>query len=595
MLFLALLCCIVVQVAVSDTRRGVGVDAGDAAMLLKVSADFAVRSPSDHEVGRTFETLAAKPGVSEEDAYKPIIAYARSMMADGRQDEVFDFLSTLSSMVSLDKENAERLAFILDMYVLLGSAADETGMSNVSIEYYTRGLNLAEEVGDERSIPRFLNNIGVSYFRLGDMEKAEDYFTQALDRNKRLGFNYDLFLNYNNLAEVDLRRNHLDNALDDALKAMQYLHGAEEAKQTEGMEGYIQSLIATIYISKQEYHIARSYVENAIGQLRVDGMEADLFESYMINSELFLHEQQPDSALKWVGNALQLVQDRSLNMRSNALERLSQIEDRQGKTAESLAHLREAYALRDSLANIEKIKRMEQCQKIYEVERKNRLDMQSASGLTGLSLYLFIALCVVLMFLLLQWIERRKARKAAENVQARMEQLEQEHESANEAARRESNEQKARLDLLHRQLTNFTIQKLRNGQQTEEMVHDIRRLVNDSGARTKDIKDELSKMLSKISVHKSGDDWTEFNYYFERVNTAFYRNLKAAHPDITEKQKRLCALLYLGLNTKEIAQIMYREVRSIESSRSRLRKKLGLGEDDNLNDYFQKFAEDNEE
>lgn len=515
-------------------------------------------------------------------------------MAEGRQDEVFDFLSTLSSMVDIDKDNPARIAFILDMYVLLGSAADETGMSNVSIEYYTRGLNLAEEAGDERSIPRFLNNIGVSYYRLGDMEKAEDYFTQALDRNKRLGMNYDLFLNYNNLAEVDLQRNHLDNALDDALKAMQYLHGADDTKSVEGLEGYIQSLIATIYISKKEYHIARSYVENAISQLRVDGMESDLFESYMINSELFLHEQQPDSALKWVGNALQLVQGRSLNMRSNALERLSQIEDRQGKTATSLAHLREAYALRDSLANIEKIKRMEQCQKIYEVERKNRLDMQSASSLTGLSLYLFIALCLVVLFLLLQWIEHRKARKSAELLQTRLEQLEQAHEAENEAARRESNGQKARLDLLYRQLTNFTIQKLRSGQQTEELVYDMRKLMNESLTRSKDIKDELAKMLSKISVHKSSDDWTEFNYYFERVNTAFYRKLKAAHPDITEKQKRLCALLYLGLNTKEIAQIMYREVRSIESSRSRLRKKLGLGEDDNLNDYFQKFAEDNE-
>lgn len=596
-LILVAVCCLLLQTVVSDSRRGSEIIIDKVLMLSKVTSDFAARHPSDVEVVEKLRSITAvTSNVRAQQIYKYIISYARNMMAEGRQVDVFDLLSSLASLVELDKGDVDKTAFILDMYVLLGAAADETGMSNICMEYYTRGLSLAEEIGEEKYLPRFYNNIGVSYFRLGDVDKAESYFKRALDLNKRLGLNYDLFLNYNNLSEVDLQRNQLDEALDDALNAMQYLHGAaDKDKPAVNMEGYIQSVIATIYINKKEYHIARSYVENAITQQRRDAMNSDLFESYLINSELFLHEQKPDSALKWVNNALALLSDQSFNMRSNALERLSRIENSRGNIAASLAHLREAYSLRDSLANIEKIKRMEQCQQIYEVERKNSRDMQSVSNLKGLSLTLLILLCFVLLLMIRQYLEKRKAYKGMQEMQANMEQMYQEHEEQNESLKRESNELRAQLDLSHRQLTNYTIQKLRSGQQTEELVADMRRLINDNDSRTKDLKDNLSKLLSKINVHKSGDDWTEFNYYFERVNTAFYRNLKAEHPDITEKQKRLCALLYLGLNTKEIAQITFREVRSIESSRTRLRKKLGLGEEDNLNEYFQKFAEDNED
>ena len=42
---------------------------------------------------------------------------------------------------------------------------------------------------------------------------------------------------------------------------------------------------------------------------------------------------------------------------------------------------------------------------------------------------------------------------------------------------------------------------------------------------------------------------------------------------LTVKEKHLCAFISLGLSTKEIAAITFREVRSCESSRNRLRKK----------------------
>ena len=45
-------------------------------------------------------------------------------------------------------------------------------------------------------------------------------------------------------------------------------------------------------------------------------------------------------------------------------------------------------------------------------------------------------------------------------------------------------------------------------------------------------------------------------------------------------------MLYIGLSTKEISAITFREVRSIESARNRLRKKLDIPSEETIQDYL---------
>jgi hypothetical protein len=45
-------------------------------------------------------------------------------------------------------------------------------------------------------------------------------------------------------------------------------------------------------------------------------------------------------------------------------------------------------------------------------------------------------------------------------------------------------------------------------------------------------------------------------------------------------------MLYIGLSTKEISSITFREVRSIESARNRLRKKLEVPADETIQEFL---------
>lgn len=563
--------------------------------LLQMVTDYAAKNKKDKEYAKKFRNmLTAVP--HDTIAYNAILNYGRSMMADGRQADVFELLTQLIQTGRIDTKDRHQVKFILALYVQLGAAADEIGMLNVSMEYYARGRSMAEELKDEQSLARFLNNIGVCYFHMGDLKKAEEYFQKSMSINKKLRLNHDIFLNYNNLAEVDVACGRLDDALNNALLAMQYLDSGSNSKDpmVKSQMYYIHTQIASLYLKKKDYDMAKSYVVNAITQQRKVGYKSDLFESCMIYSDLFRQTNQPDSAKVWAIEAHKVIEGLgNVLLESRALEQLSKIEEEQGDYRSGLMHLQQASALRDSLQLEENRNRMEQCQQIYEIERENSRDTSFMARQNPVVVFSILSVIVmILIFILAKWaLDKRKLSRTLKAKTELDREVQQMHARQLEAAAQKQEEMQEALDLTHRQLTTFTMQKLRAKENHADIISDMRKLLIDINPRSKELRTNVQNIISKLSRSRANDDWTEFQYYFERVNPVFYKNLLEKHPDVTEKEKRLCALLSLGLNTKEIAQITFREVRSIESSRTRLRKKLGLSTEDDLNSYCQEFAE----
>ncbi|MCD7973666.1 MAG: LuxR C-terminal-related transcriptional regulator [Candidatus Azobacteroides sp.] len=55
---------------------------------------------------------------------------------------------------------------------------------------------------------------------------------------------------------------------------------------------------------------------------------------------------------------------------------------------------------------------------------------------------------------------------------------------------------------------------------------------------------------------------------------------------LTNTDKKLCAMLKMNMSSKEIAELTNISVRSVELSRYRLRKKIGLEREDNLTEWI---------
>lgn len=85
------------------------------------------------------------------------------------------------------------------------------------------------------------------------------------------------------------------------------------------------------------------------------------------------------------------------------------------------------------------------------------------------------------------------------------------------------------------------------------------------------------------------NDWDTFLMHFEKVHPNFFTNLRKYSNELTPSNLRFCAYFRIGLSTKEIATILNISVTTVKVSRFRIKRKLGLGEDDNLDDFIAKI------
>jgi len=86
-----------------------------------------------------------------------------------------------------------------------------------------------------------------------------------------------------------------------------------------------------------------------------------------------------------------------------------------------------------------------------------------------------------------------------------------------------------------------------------------------------------SKTVAKIDSYLADEsDWEKSEEYFNVIYDGLLERLKNAYPGISKTDMKICVYTKLNLSTKEIADIMNISVRSVETARYRLRKRLGL-------------------
>ncbi|MGI8635692.1 MAG: triple tyrosine motif-containing protein [Segetibacter sp.] len=132
------------------------------------------------------------------------------------------------------------------------------------------------------------------------------------------------------------------------------------------------------------------------------------------------------------------------------------------------------------------------------------------------------------------------------------------------------------------------------------MVHkgEILSKVKDELVRLKKVSDEdgtsdnVKKLIKALKEEdKMDEEWNQFATHFDNIHSNFTKALKNTYPIITQNEIKLCSYLHMNLSSKQIAQLLNISVRGVEISRYRLRKKLQIPTEINLNEFFQNFHE----
>jgi DNA-binding CsgD family transcriptional regulator len=202
------------------------------------------------------------------------------------------------------------------------------------------------------------------------------------------------------------------------------------------------------------------------------------------------------------------------------------------------------------------------------------------------------ALSITGLILLFRQKYHRDRRRAVLEEQAKLVQKENEfsaqaRQSAEEIIALKNEKLKSEINHKNKELAGSAMHLINKNEFITKLKNQIDNLIASSSSTT---SSELKKIVKEIERNiSSDDDWQQFEIHFDKVHGDFSRRLKAAYPQLTHQDMKLCAFLKLNMSTKEIANMLNITIRGVELSRYRLRKKLELDRSQNLTDFILGF------
>lgn len=543
---------------------------------------------SDDDVKRFVATR--RGGVADSTAFRVMRQFGRDLYDDGHQAMAYEYfrnsLAILNEQPSLSQDEA---LFKTYCFLMIGRWDNEVGMNQFPIDYYLKGLNMAEELGTDSLTEDFYNNIGFCYRRAGDLDKSVPYLEKALEINEKKKQWRKMSVNYNNLSEVRLLSGDIDGAIEYAIKAVQCVDENTYPDQYY----FSQTVLGSIYLKHGETGVAYPLIVNAYRHQKERGYNAALFETGLLLLEFFVTTGDMVSVKQYEEELRELV-DKLDNpsMKVRLMDGLARLYGSQGDYGESYKLAMQSSMLKDSVFRAENLVRMQQAQDIYETAKKTLTEENAMEKWNPVVVFFAMGSIVVLLIALLVTIimMKRRADKARDEKEAANASLTKLREEAIAQERLQREQAERDLNEQQRRLTAITLEKLKTSQQIDKALTDAKKVLLKLPQRDAESRQIQKGIIANLSGLGNDTDWEEFQHYFVSVHPDFYRRLDELHPDLTPKNRRLCALISLGLSTKEIASLTFREVRSIETSRNRLRRKLDLPADVNLEDYLRRLT-----
>ena len=155
--------------------------------------------------------------------------------------------------------------------------------------------------------------------------------------------------------------------------------------------------------------------------------------------------------------------------------------------------------------------------------------------------------------------------------------------------------EKQKADILQFELDKKNSQLLANNMEMVKMIELNKQMItclqNDYIKKNSSISpDELQIIVRKYKIETIEETWNEFQVNFEANYPDFYANLNRAIPDLSPNEKRLCAFIRMNMSVKEIALFTLQNPDSIRKARMRLRKKLNLTKNMDINTELVKIT-----
>jgi tetratricopeptide (TPR) repeat protein len=456
--------------------------------------------------------------------------------------------------------NAQQKAILFNIKGIL--ATDENRFLE-SIEWYQKAL---EEIKDKLEAGTIKENIGVLYFKLKNYRRAISYLQRAEIIFEKNSDTVKLARLYANLGIAYMRIDSLDKAADYHLRA--------SFLASENSFGLARSLanLGNVLRRQGELAEAMAVIDSSLQICTNLDISYGVFVNLINKAHLLLDMKKPTETLSLLREALQFTFAEDLETKLEIYELSARAYESLGNLAVAFDFQKKYLALRNSLER-------EESDRIVTEWEENLLREQKDRELAALNIQLertrqrqYIILFTSLMGLLLAVATAviLYLRKQKQELRTRL--VEEESETL-----------RLQLELKERELTSQSIHL----QSISGFAEDISSKLGDLKEKLEGEKaDELSKIIRDFENGIPEELWEDFRVRFEKVNDHFYQKLLEVCPELTPVEIKIASFLRLNLSSKEISKLTNRSAGTISNTRSALRKKLKLDEEDNLTAYL---------
>lgn len=141
------------------------------------------------------------------------------------------------------------------------------------------------------------------------------------------------------------------------------------------------------------------------------------------------------------------------------------------------------------------------------------------------------------------------------------------------------------------ELSNILLSNVSRNELIDKVKHDLIKVADDIAQKdNRGAVKRIAMMQDKLTSYMEEKvNWKQFEENYNEVNGLFLQKLQTRYPWISDNEKRLCVYIRMGLLNKEIAPLMSVSVRGVEMIRYRMRKKMELTRDDDIDELLKEF------
>ena len=430
----------------------------------------------------------------------------------------------------------------------------------------------AVDIYDKKGIKNYTGKyqfLGEVFYNTRDYDKAIYYIrrsienetdTSAAGRQTELSRWNTVALCYQKMALYDSAFNYYNKAMQLAI-----------ANDDIVWKGIISGNKGQIYYAQKKYDIAKPLLELDYNTSKQYGEVASAANSLQWVARINLAQGKKESALMQVKEAIQMLKRQPQNTTTylqNVYYATADVYRALGNS-DSFYHYFQLYsnlhdsterAIANSRLEISRL-RLDNQENIFKIR-----DLQKEKDAEALQRNFIIAaiiLCATIALLILNR-QRIKFRYRQQLALQQKEAVEKEVAAAKEQLNMFTDniiEKTKLIEQLQQQLTNKTLS------------YEQQQLAN-----------ELSRQTILTE-----EDWEKFKTLFEKIHPGFFLKLKETVPDITVAEQRMAALTRLRLTTKQMASMLGISPDSVHKTRQRLRKRLQLTDEVNIETFLTKI------